>query len=72
MDANHLEKKCPDISTCRARQMGVGSFVYCMSDKKLQCDYMLNFGNVNFCLHPQKVQIAARSAHCDEPLTGIK
>lgn len=55
-------KKCPDISTCRATQLGAGSLVFCLSRNRVNCDYPLPFGVKYFCLHPQCMEIADRSA----------
>lgn len=54
-------KKCPDILSCRATQLGAGGLVFCLSKHRVHCDYPLPFGVKYFCLHPKCMEIADRS-----------
>ena len=44
-----------DINSCRAKATGVDDLVDCLAQQQARfCGHALPFGNVIFCLHPQK------------------
>jgi hypothetical protein len=57
-----IEKRCPDITCCRASLLGTAHLVFCQSDNRIACDYALPFGIKYFCIHPQSMEIAGHTS----------
>lgn len=62
-----MEKRCPDLSACQASLLGAGELVLCQSGHRIACDYALPFGIQYFCIHPESLDIAHRSARMPSP-----
>ena len=57
--ANRLER-LPDTAICRVQRSGEG-FFNCLVENPESCKYAFHFGNVTFCLSPEREAIEARS-----------
>jgi hypothetical protein len=49
-------------ATCRGRRIGVKDIVECLSLPEHHCEFLMSFGHRYFCNHPQRLQIARRTA----------
>ena len=62
-DAHHFPPpSLPDMNVCRARHGGFSSFAYCLVPSPDLCAHALSFGYSHFCQHPDRLQIARRTA----------
>ncbi len=62
-----MEKRSPDIAQCRASLLGAGHLVFCQSQHRVACGYALPYGIKHFCMHPQCLEIADRTARQQTP-----
>jgi hypothetical protein len=51
----------PDTAICRARRSGFGDYVDCLVKAPAVCCHALKFGHGYLCLHPQSLDIVART-----------
>jgi hypothetical protein len=52
----------PDPESCLARDAGLPNYADCLVDSPYQCPYALRFGWGFFCRHPERSEIAKRTA----------
>jgi hypothetical protein len=57
-----LASSLAELSACLARSSDIGELVSCLTANSFLCKHSLNFGNAFFCCHPQRQEIAARTA----------
>jgi hypothetical protein len=57
-----LASSLAELSACLARSSDIGELVSCLTANSFLCKHSLSFGNVFFCCHPQRQEIAARTA----------
>jgi hypothetical protein len=51
----------PDFDNCRARSLGFSDIVFCLKEDPRNCIYSLRFDTSFFCIHPQRLEIVART-----------
>lgn len=49
-------------ASCRGRRIGVKNIVECLSVPEHHCEFLMSFGHRYYCNHPQRLQIAIRTA----------
>ena len=52
----------PAGSRCRAKCLGKGTHVECLAPPAQGCDFAAPTGTGTLCIHPKRLDIAARSA----------
>jgi hypothetical protein len=55
-------RNLPDPAICQARPAGFPGYVECLVPPPFQCQHVLRFGYGFFCQHPQRHEIAMRTA----------
>jgi len=58
---NDKLKDIPDISKCRAKDIGMYHFAKCLVNNPIDCVYAFPFGNGFFCQHPKREEIIKNS-----------
>jgi hypothetical protein len=51
----------PNIIECRAKAAGFGEYADCLMGSPPCCKFALNFGAGHLCMHPARLEIAART-----------
>lgn len=51
----------PGSKSCRARRFGKGTHVECLTPPTEGCDFAAPTGTGTLCIHPKRLDIAARS-----------
>jgi hypothetical protein len=51
----------PDVEICRAKYIGIEEFVLCLVLIPVECKYARCSTKCNFCRHPQRQEIVART-----------
>jgi hypothetical protein len=51
----------PDPANCRAKHSGIGTLAICLTPENLTCEYVLKFGDENFCIHQESAKIVERT-----------
>ena len=47
-------------NVCRAKDMGIESFLECLEEKAQECEFAMPFGNSFFCKCPVRIAIARK------------
>jgi len=68
-EIKEIMKKCPpgckchgrgSDNLCKARDIGLDTFVECLDDKPFECPYAISYGRMSYCSCPPRVEIAQR------------
>ncbi len=60
-DSNQDETACPEVTDCRAMDVGVSGFAECLCEGPNNCAYALPFGYAFLCHHPRMSEIIANT-----------
>ena len=62
MDCVKDFKCCEDnfANLCRAKDIGINSFLECLEEKPQECEFAMPFGNAFFCKCPVRIVIARK------------
>ncbi len=60
-------RRLPDAELCRARHTGFADHVNCVTPHQWSCEFAIPFGLGYLCVHPDRFDIATRTAQSGSP-----